>query len=272
VTLEDVAKQLRWHSAKLSRLERAEPRGGLAGPAEVIALATILGIDEAERDRVVSLAIAGADNVGWWRAYTPGVVPEYFADYLETESEASSVSNVDSTLVPGLLQTAAYTDALQRGWQGDAPQVDTVMVERRELRQQRQARLDEDGTGKVLALHSIIDEAALRRLVGGPAVMAEQLDVIARRAAQPSITVQVLAAELGAYPGLGVAFRLLRFDDESSAVYIETLDSGLYVEEPDNVAGYLEIFERLTTVALDPETSLARITGIGDEWRTQITE
>src|SRR5215217_2316534 len=104
-TMEEVAQKLRWSQPKLSRFERADV---IAGPAEIIALATILEVDDDERDATVALAMSSSENSTWWNSYGPEVVRNDFADYMETEAEASLVYNVETMMVPGLLQTENY--------------------------------------------------------------------------------------------------------------------------------------------------------------------
>ncbi|SNR55746.1 Helix-turn-helix domain-containing protein [Haloechinothrix alba] len=248
-TLEPVASQLRWSPSKLSRLENAEQ---IAGPAEIIALATILGVDEEERDRVV--AMASRESAGWWLGYTPEIVPNALADYLETEAEASIVRNVETMLVPGLLQTSAYAETLIRAW--PAPS-EHAIAERLSVRQQRQARLDEDPP---LPLHAIVHENALHLPIGGREVMLEQLDWLLSRAKQSKITLQVLPIKIGAYGGMGASYHIVSFDgDEAAAVYLDRLTDGQFVEEDDQVETFHRNFQRLINVALDPDASGERI-------------
>jgi transcriptional regulator with XRE-family HTH domain len=262
-TLEDVAGQLRWPHNRLSRYETATYH---AGPAEIIALATVFGVDEDERDKLVTLAVGALDNAGWWRSYASGTVPDYFADYLETETEASRVRTLETMLVPGLLQTVVYTNRVV----DDSTVDETVLDERRQVRQQRQARLDDPRNP--LDLHAIVDEPALHRPVAPPRAMVEQLDHILLRAAQSNIVVQVLPAELGTYPGLGSAYHLLSFEDGEAAVYQENLNNGLYVEDTEDVQVYSRHFERLSQMALDPTASGRRITAIRDGWASKDKE
>jgi transcriptional regulator with XRE-family HTH domain len=257
LTLGEVASRLRWSTNKLSRYERAEKP--LAGPAEVIALAAVLGISEQERDQVVATCVDSLEGgAGWWTAYGPETVPAHFTDYLETEAEASVVCTVEVILIPGLLQTGDYAEALFTA--NASADERTLVTERRRLRQQRQARLDE---ASPLELHAIIHEAALTLPVGGTAVMAEQLDVLTERAAQPNVTVQMIPAKVGAYPWMGNAYHVLSFDDaDSGAVFVDNLSRGIYLEDDAEVEAYTLNFERLAAIALDPETSAQRITEI----------
>ncbi|HWE90615.1 MAG TPA: helix-turn-helix transcriptional regulator [Pseudonocardiaceae bacterium] len=256
-----VASRLRWSESKLSRFERAEVN---AGPAEVIALAAILGIDDTTRDKIVELAINATEIEDHWGVYGPAALRGDFKDFVEDESEATQVRTMESVLVTGLLQTADYADALLRG--GWEPNVsEAVVAERSSLRQQRQARLDYPADP--LRLHTILYEQALRLPIAKPAVMRAQLEHLVERAKLRHVTVQVLPLSVGAYPGIGTSYHLIEFDpEEAGAVYLENLQDGLYIEEEDDIAAYTLNFERLRKLALSPKASAQRIGEISRSW------
>lgn len=172
-------------------------------------------------------------------------------------------------LIPGPLQTDGYNAAVVNGWL-DAPD-DDLTEERNRLRRQRQERL-EPNHDRPLHLHAIIHENALRFPMGGPdapCVMGPQLDAILARAQQPNVTIQVIPADLGAYHGIASSYRLLKFgDDNASAVYVENLNDGLYIEDDQEIAAYTLNFEHLQDpkVALAPQASIRLITEIREGW------
>jgi transcriptional regulator with XRE-family HTH domain len=260
MTLDEVGRRLRWSESKLSRFERAEVN---AGPAEIIALATIYGIDETVRDDTVRLAVDAMENEDRWGRYSPDSLRGDFKDYVEDEAEAAEIHNVETVLISGLLQTAAYSEALLRGW---APDIgDEVIAERRELRQQRQARLDDPDNP--LHLHAILHEPALHLPVGGLAVMRGQLDHLLARAELPNITVQIMPSSVGAFPGIGTSYHLVSFNPgETGAIFLENLRGGVYIEEESDIERYTLNFERLRSIALAPEVSAKRITEIRKAW------
>lgn len=185
-----------------------------------------------------------------------------FEDFIETEADASAVRNVEIMILPGRLQTTDYADALLRTWMAHPDE--HLVAERSQLRQQRQARLDEENP---LHLHAIIHENALRLPIGGRATMQQQLDRVNERAEQSNVTVQVLPTEAGAYPGMGTAYHLIYFDnDESPAVYLDSLTDGHYLEEESDVAAYTLNYERLCGVAYDPDKSSELVQRIREEW------
>jgi transcriptional regulator with XRE-family HTH domain len=259
-TQEEVAKPLHWSVPKLSRFERADT---IAGPAEIIAIGTVLDIDEAERDRLVRLAAASLET-GWWNTYTPDAVRLDFEDYLEVEEVATRLQTFEIHLVPGLLQTAEYYEAILR--EAVKGSHDELLNARRQLRQERQARLDASGSSP-LGYHAIIHESALHLPIGGPDVMRNQLEHLLSRNELPNVTLQILPIEVGAYPGLGCAYHLVTSGpDDVQGVYLENLHDGLYMEDDAEIQVYTLAFERLEERALSPEASVRRITDLREHW------
>ncbi|HWR48652.1 MAG TPA: helix-turn-helix transcriptional regulator, partial [Pseudonocardiaceae bacterium] len=227
--LEDICAPLDWATSKLSRMERAEQ---MIGPAEVIALATIYGIGEQERDRYVALALQSRQK-GWWTTYRGGdAIPEDFEEFVGLESEASRMRSYEDVVVTGLLQTEAYAAALVRAW---LPRVsDHAVEERVRLRMARQDRLHE---GAPLRLDCVLTEAALRQQVGGPGVMREQLRHLLDMTELSHVSVQVMPFAAGAYPAQNCPFRLLSFPDpeDHDVACVDYLSGTLYVEDAEDV-------------------------------------
>ncbi|MGQ0836978.1 DUF5753 domain-containing protein [Actinokineospora sp.] len=116
-------------------------------------------------------------------------------------------------------------------------------------------------------LHAILFEPALHLPIGGPAVMRGQLDHLVARAQAPNITVQLLPSSLGAFPGIGTAYHLIHFDEEGpGAAYVEGLQDGTYIEDPNELEAYSLNFEHLREQALTPEETARRITEIKRAW------
>lgn len=249
---EETCSRLGWKSK--NRLHRYETCKTIPEPTDVIGLAFAYGcIPDAERDRVVQLVLStmSAEDKGLWDSYAPETVPDYFREYLETEVEASKVQNVEAVIVPGLLQTASYSDALMNAEMNN----DELIAERRELRKQRQSRLDhEQGP---LELHAVIHELALLARIGGIDTMRDQCAYLAERAAQPNVTVQVIPRDHGAHPGFGSSYHIVQFDHEADelVVYWENADSSVYLEGHDDAKPFTLKFERASSCALDPGAS-----------------
>jgi transcriptional regulator with XRE-family HTH domain len=247
--LEDICTPLGWATSKLSRMERAEQA---IGPAEVIALATIYGIGERERDRYVALALQSRQK-GWWTTYNVwDTIPDEFEEFVGLESEASRMRSYEDMVVPGLLQTADYATALAHGW---IPRLsDQVISERVRLRMARQAQLHDDPP---LQLDSVLTEAALHQQVGGPEVMRQQLRHLLAINERPNVSVQVMPFAAGAYPAQNCPFRLLSFPDpeDPAVVRVEYPGGAVYMEEAQDVEVFILTFEELRQRALGPSES-----------------
>jgi len=207
-------------------------------------------VEGSQRTALMELA-REAGRRGWWHAYGD-VLP---GPYVGLEAEASSVRNYEPLMVPGLLETEAYARAVVSA----ALVEDPAEIERRiAVRMERQRRLSGPGA---LDLWVVLDEAALQRPVGGPPVMAAQLRKLEEMATQPNVTIQVLPFDSGAYLGMGNPLAILSFPDpeDSDVVFLENMGSELYVEHPDQVRRYVQIFDHLRAAALGPEKSLEKI-------------
>ncbi|MDR7300080.1 helix-turn-helix domain-containing protein [Haloactinomyces albus] len=256
---DDVGTVLGWSTAKVSRYENAEQ---IPGPAEIIALATIYGVPDQERDQYMALAVQ-ARQKGWWQRYGSETLASNFHEYVGLESEASHVREYTTDLIPGLLQTERYATALTQAW---LPKVDSsVAAERASLRAQRQQGLHES---EPLQLSTVIGEAALRQEVGGPEVMREQLQHLAAMAELPHVTIQVLPFSAGAVPALGVPFILLSFPDpeDPDVPFADYLTGCVYVEDEDEVTSYSLNYSALENDrALDPAASLTLISKLAEQ-------
>lgn len=256
--LEDICAPLSWATSKLSRMERAEQA---IGPAEVIALATIYGIGEQERDRYVALALQSRQK-GWWTTFNAWeAVPEQFEEFVGLESEASRMRSYEDMVVTGLLQTADYATELARGW---LPRVsDEAIGERVRLRMARQTRLHDNPP---LRLDTVVTEAALRQQVGGPEVMREQLQHLLDMIELPHVSVQVMPYAAGAYPAQNCPFRLLSFPDpeDPAVACVEYPGGAVYVENAEDVEWFILNFDGLTQRALGPAESAGLIRQIAE--------
>jgi transcriptional regulator with XRE-family HTH domain len=242
----DIAKQAGWSASKQSRLENAiQP----IQPAEVITLALLFGVPEAERDAVFSWCVA-AQKKGWWDEVSEEALVADSVDYFEFESEASAVRTFKVDLVPGLMQTAAYAAAVETA---GLPQVSAEVVrERVEARIKRQERLNGE---KPIHVQAVLTEGVLRSQVGGPEVMQEQLGRLTQLSMLPNVDLRVIAAT-GAYPAMGKPFNILSFAHAYPDVgYVELVDGGVYIEEPEVLERYEMSFEGVKSVSLDPNRS-----------------
>lgn len=246
LSIDDVTERAMFSATKLSRLETG--RVG-ASPRDIRDLCIVYGItDAAERERLMALAREGKQRAWWQQLDLP------YATYVGLEAEATSISDYNPDIVPGLLQIEGYARAIFES--GDPP-IDPAAIERRiEARIRRQALLKrEDGP----LFHCIVDEAALRRPIGGAAVMRDQLARIIEAASLPRVTFQVIPFAVGAHPGLDSNFVILEIARPmvNDIVYVEGAAGNIYLESPADLERYKRIFSRLKAIALDPESSAA---------------
>jgi transcriptional regulator with XRE-family HTH domain len=257
LTQEDVSERTGKDRSTLYRLENAQQR---PQRSTLIQLLDLYGTDQERRAELLAL-LREAGQRGWMQLDRSDL-REIYADYISFESEARSVSDYESLFIPGLLQTEDYARAVIRG---ALPQATEEQVESRvTARMERQALLTRDNP---LQLWAIMDEAAARRIVGGPAVMREQLARLRETAALPNVTVQVIPYDAGAHPGMPGSFIVLEFPDpaDQSLVYIDSMAGDLFLDAGMEVRRYILIFGHLRAAALRPDKSLTLLAGIAEE-------
>ncbi|MET9446802.1 helix-turn-helix domain-containing protein [Streptomyces cinerochromogenes] len=260
LTSGEAARLVGWHQSKVSRIET-----GASGvkPADLGLLLDAYGVRDGHL-RELLLMLAGSEDAGgrhrWWHAYR-GVLPPTYRDFISLESQASAMRTLETTVVPGLLQTAEYARAVTRAAVKDLDEdrLDTLV----EVRLARQDVLRSDPP---LVLSAVLDEAVLRREVGGPEVMARQLERLMEAARLPQVRLQVLPFAAGAHVGLTGPFVIFSFPSTSDldVVVLDQLTSSLYLERKEDLMAYTEAFDTLQFHALSPEESLDYIAGIGD--------
>jgi len=251
LTGEATAAQLGWSSAKVSRIETART------PITVPDLRKLLNLYGArDIDRLVDLARTSRER-GWWDSYV-GEAPTEYATYLGLEAEASSISSFNAVIVPGLLQTEDYARATIKSLLLMPPREVERLVQVRRIRQDRIYRADK----APLALHAVLDESALRRQIGGPDVLRDQLKhLVSTATGLRNVELQVLPHSAGAHPAITGTFTILSFprSGDPEIVTLENLDSHLFIEGEKAVYRYSLIFNELTTKALDPAESITFI-------------
>lgn len=223
----------------------------------VRALAMACGGTQAEVDTLARLADAAAE--GWWVGNE--AVPAWLNPLFSLESEAAGESVFATSAVPGLLQTRAYAMAQHLAEQASE---DLDAVEPKvEARIKRQEILDRTPP---FHLRIVLDEAVLRRVVGGEEVMAEQMDHLLELAALPHIDVQVLPFSAGAYSAVNAAFLMLEFDG-TAVIYVEMPGGGTYLDQAADVARYTLAWDYVRSQAADTKASAAMLTAASKEYR-----
>lgn len=261
LTSGEAARLVGWHQSKVSRIET-----GASGvkPADVRLLLDAYGVRDA-RLRELLLVLAGSDEGGgrhhWWHAYR-GVLPPTYRDFISLESQASAMRTLETSVVPGLLQTPEYARAVTRAAVGG---LDDDADERLEaLVAVRLARQDVLRADPPLELSAVLDEAVLRREVGGPEVMARQLRRLVEAARLPQVRLQVLPFAAGEHIGITGPFVIFSFSRTSDldVVVLDHLTSSLYLERKEDLQAYTEAFNALRIHALSPEESMDYIAAL----------
>ena len=245
ITPDQAGYAIRGSRSKISRMEHG--RVGFK-ERDVTDLLTVYGVtDEKVREGLLSLA-RQANAQGWWAQYGD-ILPDWFEAYLGLEEAASLIRTYELQFVHGLFQTEAYACAVTKLGHGAAPADE---IERRvSLRMKRQDLLTNPDPPR---MWSVMDEAALRRPLGGRKVMRAQLSHIQEVAGLPTVTLQVMPFRRGGHAGAGGSFTVLRFGepDLPDVVYIEQLTSALYLERRAHVDHYMEVMNCLSADALTP--------------------
>ncbi len=247
-TQEDVHQWTNVPATTISRMETGKRRVPVTFLKAVLPL---YGVGSPLAEALDKLARESGER-GWWVAYGD-TVPDWFANFLGMETAADEIWTYESEYVPGILQTSRYTDATRAALVGTvSPEGSDKLVA---VRSARQKRLTGD---EPMILKAVLNEAVVRRQVGGPDVMREQLASLADAAGRPNVTVQVLPFAAGAHPGMLGPFTALRFPQEPlNTIYLELEGGAIYWEKPLAVQRYSAIFARLTELALTPQDTIA---------------
>ena len=257
LTVEEVAEMLMWSPTKISRLESGGRRPSLR---DVRDLCEIFGADDSVSAELMDLAREAREQ-GWWTQYADLKLDPY----LGLEQEATAITSFTTYYLPALLQTEEYARAVIKAI---APKMDPgTLMQRVEARMRRQQVLEDENRPRYRVL---LDEAVLHRAVGGPEVMAGQLDQVLDVAQHGKVTIQIVPFGVGVPAAQDSNFILFEFAAElrlASVVFVEGLAGNQYLEKLIDIARYYEAIEYLRDSALTPGDSLERI----DEARRDYT-
>jgi hypothetical protein len=261
MSMEDVAHKVEWSTSKLVRIE-----GGQVGisVSDLNALLAIYEVgDQAQQEELRKLARATQKRT-WWSAYQRHVPPPYL-EFIGEESDADRIRTYHPTIVPGLFQTAAYTKAIIEATALNALPPEAVEA-RAEVRRRRQEHILERAAPPTITM--VLDEAVLRRPVGGQLTMREQLDHLMRLAKRKNVCIVVVRFSAGPHPGLVGAFALLEYDDGDDILCLETATRDVVLrDDPDVVRRYSRAAERLVTMALSEQDSIRFIAEVRESYR-----
>ncbi|MEE1929536.1 helix-turn-helix transcriptional regulator [Streptomyces sp. TRM 70351] len=257
MTAEEVADRLLVSQSKISRLENGRRS---ISQRDVRDLCGVYAVDDLRIVESLMQMAKESRQQGWWHAF--GDIP--YSVYIGLETEAASLRIYEPQIVPGLLQTQPYAEAVIAG---ALPEASPDDVEKRvQVRMRRQQRVS--APKDPLRLWAVLDEAALRRTVGGRQTMIEQLEHLGELSRLPHVTVQVMPFEMGAHPGVNGQYAILEFPDaaDSTVVYLEGVTSDLYLEKTGDVQSYGVMYEHLRAQALNADDSRDFIQGVAKEY------
>ncbi len=237
MTTERAAGSIRGSHSKISRMEHG--RVGFK-ERDIADLLTLYGVGPgAEHEALLNLA-REASTPGWWQTYAD-ILPHWVEPYFGLEAAASFIREYELQFVPGLLQIEDYARAVIR--LGNLPSEEEV-IRRAQARTSRQQILGRDNPPKLWA---VLDEGALRRVIGGPDVMKAQLRHLIDMCDHPAVTLQILPFSAGPHRAMGGPFTILRYTepDLRDVVFIEQLTSALYLDKQSEVDAYLQVIEEV---------------------------
>jgi transcriptional regulator with XRE-family HTH domain len=245
-TIQEVADALTVSPPTISRIETGVRT---ATRRNILALCELYGVDDSLQTQLLNLA-REASEPGWWHKYDDLAIDPLIG----LEIEAVRINSYEPCVIPWMFQTTEYARSVIRG---TSPEMaDTVLEERVEARLTRQELLTKEPSPYIW---SVVDESALRRMVGGVEVMRSQLSRVVELSALPNVTVQVVPFSLGAYPGLKNAFTFLQFASQLPVVFVESTAGDLYLEREGDLARHEESLLHLRAGALDPDSSIRLI-------------
>lgn len=249
ITRDDAGYVIRASGSKISRLEL----GRVSFKERDIAdLLTFYGVEDNEQREALLELARDANTPGWWHDYDD-VLASWFQTYVGLEEAASLIRTYEVQFVPGLLQTEDYARSVIVSGR---PELRAEEVERRVgLRMERQKVIGRKS--HPVQLWVVVDEALLRRPIGGTKVMRGQIQRLLELSEKSNITIQIMPFRFGGHSAEGGAFSILRFPepDLPDVVYVEQLVSALYLDKREHVDRYLETMNRLTVDSLTPEMS-----------------
>lgn len=231
-----------------STITKVENASAAARVPLVVALCELYGVDDAKRNVLMTLA-REASQQSWWQDFS-GAIPQWFEVYVGLEAEAVEIRTWHPEMIDGRLQTEGYMRALISA-EVEVP-ADDEIDRRVSVRLKRQEQLT---AAEPLQLWTIIGEAALRRMVGGPEVMRDQLQHLLEMSRLNNVTLQVLPFDVGAHPGMQGGFHLLRFRDDPDVAYAEYRQGSIYMEKDEDVTSYRRALDLLVARALGPDQS-----------------
>jgi transcriptional regulator with XRE-family HTH domain len=254
ISAQAAARAIRGSESKISRIELGR---NAVREIDVADLLTLYGVtDPEEREQLLTLA-SQANRPGWWYRFND-ILPSWFQAYIGLEEAAESIRTYEAQFLPGLLQTEGYAAAVLALGDIPADEMERYVM----LRKQRQRRF---AAGE-LRLWAVVDEDTLRRPVGDPQALREQLSYLLQACQSRNLVLQIIPRGVGGHAAPS-GFSILRFGDPEmpDIVYVEQLTSALYLDKRPEVDRYLLAMERMSIVATEPRASTQVIKAILEE-------
>jgi transcriptional regulator with XRE-family HTH domain len=264
LTQDQVAKAMDWSLSKVIRIEATNTSASSnISTNDLKALISLYGITDRDRaDELIELARAGRVRP-WWNEYK-NVAPAALLELIEYESAASAIRQSETLFIPGVLQTEEYATAVLEEGYGDR----MPAAERRELIRLRTRRQELVGGDDPPTFFFRLDEAAVRRVVGSPAVMRAQLRDLINLADRPNVTVEIMPFSAGLHSGMRGPFEIIEFAARKAVgdvVFLESPLGDTISEDAAVVSEYHEAFERLGKSSLNARETIAYLKGAIDE-------
>ncbi|WP_435255706.1 helix-turn-helix domain-containing protein [Streptomyces althioticus] len=256
LTCAQVGQALDWSGSKVNRMETGS---GRVQPSDVDALCRFYDTSDELREFLKSLA-REAKTRGWWQVHGAGV-PEWFNIYIGLEQDASTLRQYQCEVLPGLMQTEAYARELHTtGAHMSAEDIDRAV----RVRLERQEMLTRPDAPEAWF---VVNEGAVRNVIGDREVMREQLERILETTELPSVTLQVLPFDSGTYPATG-SFTMLGFPapEDPDLVYRDGITDAVYLEGEHHVREYTRAFDGLRAAALSPQRSARLVQSVVKEY------
>ncbi|MEU5463947.1 helix-turn-helix domain-containing protein [Streptomyces althioticus] len=256
LTCAQVGQALDWSGSKVNRMETGS---GRVQPSDVDALCRFYGTSDELREFLKSLA-REAKTRGWWQVHGAGV-PEWFNIYIGLEQDASTLRQYQCEVLPGLMQTEAYARELHTtGAHMSAEDIDRAV----RVRLERQEMLTRPDAPEAWF---VVNEGAVRNVIGDREVMRDQLEKVLEATALPSVTLQVLPFDSGTYPATG-SFTMLGFPapEDPDLVYRDGITDAVYLEGEHHVREYTRAFDGLRAAALSPQRSARLVQSVVKEY------
>jgi transcriptional regulator with XRE-family HTH domain len=249
----DVAKRLDWQASRISRIENRQ--SSISGP-DLRKLLDLYEVEDQEYRAYLAEIARRLNERGWWQKYSGEIVGTGLADLISLEEGARTIRTYEQELMPGLLQTPEYAQAVFRvGWPLNTADQVKRKVEIRIERQQVLTRPDPPPP----RFSAVLGEGALRRPVGGREVMLRQLEHLMQLPQDlANVTIQVLPFDTGVHPAMVGPFSMMTFPDpdDLGVVNLESAAGVLFLEEAAEIRIYDEIWSTLQARALSPDDSM----------------